>query len=257
MKIDFTIGADPELFLIDPKTGRFISSIDKIGGTKTDPRPIGEGCAVQEDNVAVEFNIPACNSMEQFIKSLNYNLDYLLSEVSKLGLKLKIIPSANFDEQELADPRALEFGCEPDFNAWTRRMNPRPKAEDASLRSAGGHIHIGFDKTMLNFEQVVRAMDIFVGCEMLEFDMDNKRRLLYGKAGAFRPKNYGVEYRTASNAWIKTDELKAWAYKQTQRALEFVALGREIPDQGIGQIIQNCINNSDKSLLPEVRAYAA
>lgn len=254
-KIRFTIGADPELFLVTPE-GKFVSSIDKIGGSKDEPRSIGAGCAVQEDNVAVEFNIPPAATLAAFTDSLNYNLTYLAKHAASMGLVLAIVPSANFDKNELADPRALKFGCEPDFNAWTTSMNPSPEAEDKSLRSAGGHIHIGFDMQQLDFEQVVRAMDIFVGCEMLEFDKDDKRRLLYGKAGAFRPKEYGIEYRTASNAWIKTDELKAWAYHQTQKALEFVASGKIIPVDGIGQIIQNCINNSDMTLLPKVREYA-
>lgn len=256
-KIIFTIGADPELFLRAVRSGKFVSSIDKIGGTKELPMPIGEGCAVQEDNVAVEFNIPVCHTPDEFVTGLNYNLNYLKKVAMDMGLELCIVPSANFDKDELADPRAMEFGCEPDFNAWTRKVNPRPRTEDKSLRSAGGHIHVGFDKDTYDFEQVVRAMDIFVGCEMLEFDTDTKRRLLYGKAGAFRPKDYGIEYRTASNAWIQTEDRMKWAYHQTQKALEFVSKGKIIPADGVGVMIQSCINNSDLTLLNEVREYAA
>ncbi len=254
--IKFTIGADPELFLSDAQ-GNFVSSIGLIGGSKDNPRPIGQGCAVQEDNVAVEFNIPPCDSLESFVKGLNYNLTYLDNFAKEKGLTLAIVPSADFPKEQLANPAARVFGCDPDYNAWTRGMNPRPKCDNKNLRSAGGHIHVGFDKNKLDFEQVVRAMDIFVGCEMLTFDKDTSRRKLYGKAGAFRPKDYGVEYRTASNAWIRTDELKAWAYKQTQKALEFVASGKVIPEEGIGEVIQRCINESDESLLKDVRAYAA
>lgn len=251
----FTIGCDPEIFLKSPD-GQFISSIGLIGGTKDSPAPIGNGCAVQEDNVAVEFNIPPADSLEGFINSVNYNLTYLEQVASKLGLELSIVPSAVFTSEQLLDPRAREFGCEPDYNAWTRQRNPRPDAVDKALRSAGGHIHIGFDDSELDFEQVVRAMDIFVGCEMLTFDKDTRRRELYGKAGAFRRKAYGVEYRTASNAWVVSDELKAWVYNQTEKALEFVKSGKKIPDTGIGEIIQKCINTSDVSLLPKVREFA-
>ncbi len=38
------------------------------------------------------------------------------------------------------------------------------------------------------------------------YDKDTERRGMYGKAGAFRPKPYGVEYRTLSNAWLSNDE---------------------------------------------------
>lgn len=152
---------------------------------------------------------------------------------------------------------AQVFGCEPDYNVWLQDVNPRPHCDNPNLRSAGGHIHIGFNSNELDFEEVVKAMDAFVGCEMVTFDKDTNRRLLYGKAGAFRRKSYGVEYRTASNAWIQNDELKRWVYTQTQKAVEFVASGKKIPRKGIGEIIQKCINTSDESLLPQVREYVA
>lgn len=251
----FTIGADPELFFFDPKADKYISSIGLIGGSKKEPRPIGKGCAVQEDNVAVEFNIPVCHDLSSFVEGLEYNLQYLESTAKSLGLVLAIDPSARFTEDQLANPAALVFGCEPDYNAWTRSINPRPHCDDPALRSAGGHIHVGFDDKELDFEQVVRAMDIFVGCEMVEFDDDTARRKLYGGPGAFRRKSYGIEYRTASNAWIKSREKMTWAYDQTKKALEFVASGKIIPADGIGKTIQECIINSDRTLLGNVRGW--
>jgi hypothetical protein len=188
------------------------------------------------------------------VDSINYNLKYLEGEVAKMGLTMVMRPSGVFTPDELADPRAQEFGCEPDYNAWTRSINPRPHAADQNLRSAGGHIHIGYRD--LDPEQVVRAMDVFVGAQMLEFDDDTRRRSLYGKAGAFRFKPYGVEYRTASNAWITSDERKEWVYNQTRKALEFVSRGVHIPADGIGTTIQTCINESKKELLPEIYAFA-
>jgi hypothetical protein len=260
--MNFTIGADPELFLRNA-AGEFVSSIGLIGGTKEAPKPIGEGCAVQEDNVAVEFNIPPCDSIESFVAKLDYNMDYLKSEAEKLGLVLAIEPSGMFPWEQLETPESRVFGCDPDFNAWTRQQNPRPTNVAANLRSAGGHIHVGFDWKKYNFEQVVRAMDVFVGCEMLEFDEDTERRKLYGKAGAFRRKPYGIEYRTASNAWIKSRELMEWAYRQTEKALTFVEKGKAtLPDvnglagDNISYKIVHTINNSDKRYLPEIRAFA-
>ena len=34
---DYTIGSDPELFIINTKTKKVVSAIDKIPGTKADP----------------------------------------------------------------------------------------------------------------------------------------------------------------------------------------------------------------------------
>ena len=246
----YTKGADPELFLRNPTTGQFISSIGLIGGSKDFPMSIGEGCAVQEDNVAVEFTIPPCESAQAFVDSINYNLKYLTERASEMGLELCIQPSAVFGPDQLDNPAAQEFGCEPDFNAWKDgAINPKPKAPNPNLRSAGGHIHVATDLDIL---EVVKAMDLFVGVQMLEFDHDEDRRLLYGKAGAFRKKSYGVEYRTASNAWIQSDERIRWVWEQTERALEFVKAGNKITEEQ-GKRIQRCINESDRDLMEELQ----
>lgn len=248
------IGADPELFLQAPD-GKFVSSVGLIGGSKAHPMPIDEeGCAIQEDNVAVEYNIPACKSADEFLHYNKKVLANITERAQQMGLSLKIIPSAVFDEDQLQTPEACEFGCEPDFNAWKNgTANPRPHADDQNLRSAGGHIHIGGVKD-LNPLHLVQAMDLFVGCQMVTFDNDTRRRLLYGGPGAFRPKKYGVEYRTASNAWIATDERIKWAYDQTQKAVDWVRAGNVI-DEEWGLKIQECIMNSDMQLLQEINQH--
>lgn len=246
------LGADPELFLRNKLTGDFISSVGLIGGSKDFPMPIGEGCAVQEDNVAVEFNIPPCKTAEDFIRSINYNKEYLHKRATELGLELVIQPSAKFSNDQLTTPAARNFGCEPDFNAWKDgEANPRPKANDPNLRSAGGHIHVEVPDGM-DILAVVKAMDLFVGCMMVEFDQDMDRRKLYGKPGAFRKKPYGVEYRTASNVWITTDERIRWAWEQTDKALNFVAEGYVL-DSDDAVLIQKCINESDLGCLEQLR----
>ena len=66
--MNFTIGADPELFLADAR-GKFISAVGLIGGTKKEPLqvPMYEtGFCVQEDNVAAEFNIPPTDNANTF-----------------------------------------------------------------------------------------------------------------------------------------------------------------------------------------------
>lgn len=243
------LGCDPELFFVD-QAGKYMSSIGLVGGTKDFPMPIGEGCAVQEDNVAVEFNTPPCASADEFVKAINHNLSFLKMHAANYNFDLKIVPSATFSDDQLADPRAQEFGCDPDFNAWKGgEQNPRPKASDANLRSAGGHIHI---ETEFDCLEVVKAMDLFVGCMMLEFDTDADRRRLYGKAGAFRKKSYGVEYRTASNAWITSDERIRWVWDQTDKALDFVKNGYTLTDED-GYLIQKCINESDLGALAQLK----
>lgn len=243
-------GCDPEVFLID-SVGKYISSVGLFGGSKDFPRDIGEGCAVQEDNVTVEFNTPPCASAADYIKSIRYNLDYIRTRAEELGYKLAIVPSAVFEDDQLQTEGAKTFGCEPDFNAWKDgAINDRPTCTNPNLRSAGGHIHITIPEG-LNHLDIVKAMDWFVGCQMLRFDTDSGRRELYGKAGAFRKKSYGVEYRTASNKWIETDDLISWAWNQTDKAVDWVKNGNSFTEEQ-GTLIQNCINNSDITLLDQL-----
>lgn len=245
----FTIGCDPELFL--KQNNKHVVAIGLVGGTKDMPRPLDDkGHAVLEDNVAVEFNIPPAHNHEEFCKSIQHVMQKLKEELPDYSFSEE--SAVLFDKEDLWHPQALEFGCEPDFNAWTKDMNPRPEATNETLRSAGGHVHVG---TNLDKIQVIRAMDLFLGVPSIKLDTGVLRRQLYGKAGAFRPKEYGVEYRTLSNFWIFKQELIEWVYNQTKKALDFVQQGNEISDEQ-GQVIQDCINNSnEKAYETLVRTY--
>jgi len=235
----FTLGADPELFLL--KNGKPFSAIGLIGGTKEEPKPMQKrGFFVQEDNVSVEFNVPPAYNHQEFIDNIQYVMTSLKKKLKKFELSED--SALVFPEEQLIHPQAQEFGCEPDYNAWTKEMNPRPKATDASLRSAGGHVHIGTKEDPI---EVIRAMDLFVGCPSIKLDKGLLRRQLYGKAGAFRPKRYGCEYRTLSNFWIFSKEKIQWVYDQTARAIDFVESGETI-DPKHADIIQECINNSSE-----------
>lgn len=244
LAINALVGADPELFLINPEN-KYISSVKKFGGTKHNPRAIGQDCYVQEDNVAVEFNIPPAKTVDAFLSSINFSLGKIKERANALHLDLAIVPAARFDEDQLRTPQAKVFGCEPDRNAWTLSENPSPQCSDANLRSAGGHVHVGC--TEFSAFDIIRAMDLFLGVPSIVLDRDTTRRQLYGKAGAYRMKSYGAEYRTLSNFWLKTDELKKWVFAQTHKALDFLSLGNRL-EKADGEDIQKCINESDMNL---------
>ncbi len=240
----FRIGADPEAFLVN-KDGKYISSVGLIGGSKQSPLQLGDGFAIQEDNVAVEYNIPPCASAAEFVSAINVGLKHLRDRVSKYGLELKFSPSANFTPDQLDSYQAKVFGCEPDLNAWTMKFNKRPSTKDKSLRSCGGHIHI---QTKADPFLVGRWMDAIAGLPFVTIDTDAKRRLLYGKAGAMRIKDYpGMEYRTLSNKWLETDDLKVLVFNWTKKATEIAEAGIEIPNK-IGIKIRRAINTSDAKL---------
>lgn len=240
------IGADPEVFLQDAQGG-LVSAIDKIGGSKENPRPLddlGEGFAVQEDNVALEYNIPPANSAEMFVDHIQMAMKYLQMEVARYGLQFNTQSAAFWPKEQLLHPKALEFGCDPDFNAWDNgRRNPRPKADDHTLRSCGGHIHVGHRfKTQKDVLAFIRRMDLFLAVPSVILDEGDLRKQLYGKAGAFRFKPYGCEYRVLSNFWIFDPQLIKWVYQNTEMALE----EQDFVIDGDKELILQAINKNDK-----------
>lgn len=248
-KFSITAGCDPEMFL-QSTLGELRSSVGLIGGTKIAPQPLplGDGYAVQEDNVAVEFNIPpAANSME-FINSINKTLAFLTGIVrDNYGMEFSRLSAASFPDDQLMSAAAQEFGCEPDFNCWTGKKNPKPAAEDKNLRSCGGHVHIGFDRKEIDTMSVMKMMDLHLGVPSVLMDKGDLRKQLYGKAGAYRDKSFGGEYRVLSNFWIFEDSLIKWAWDNTERAVNAAGSRLALSNDDEARII-NCINTNDKSL---------
>ncbi len=98
-------------------------------------------------------------------------------------------------------------------------------------------------------------MDLFIGAQLVKYDKDTARRELYGKAGAFREKDYGVEYRTPSNYWITSQDMMRWVYGQCELAEQFVKQGNVLENDEIGQLIQDTINESSIEKLVELNDY--
>lgn len=247
---NFSIGTDPELFL--EKNNEIISAEGMIGGTKNEPKLISdEGHAIQEDNVMIEFNIPACKDVESFKKHINFVKEYLKTLVSLFGCILNFSASAVLDKKYLQTEQAKTFGCEPDYNVYLKEINQSPNSK-TNLRTCGGHIHIGYDNPDVpTSEKIIYAMDALLGLESIILDKDDRRREMYGKAGCFRFKDYGVEYRTLSNFWIETDRLMEWAFNKTVKAIELVNSGKiDLIIDKYSDDIKDAIdtNNKEKAL---------
>lgn len=245
-KHSFMLGCDPELFLQDAAEG-FISSIGRIGGSKQFPRPLelGDGYAVQEDNVAIEFNIPAAEAKESFINNITKAREYLARMVAEQGLHFSKVSAVSFPITQLLDPQAMEFGCDPDFNAWANgRVNRKPKAADPTLRSAGGHVHVGYGfKSKQEVIAFTKYMDLFLGVPSTLMDNGDLRKQLYGKWGAFRYKPYGMEYRVLSNYWVFEEKLIGWVWDQVNVAMDAWQNNKDILNR---ELIHEAINNNNK-----------
>ena len=202
------IGADPEFFV--ERDGKIVPVFGLLGGSKSKPRTVRDG-ALQEDNVLAEINIkPAATAMD-FIRNIGIvrqQLDEVLNPYHSL------VASTHFFEEDilLNNPQSFAFGCEPDLNCWTQQPNIKPSPV-TTMRSAGGHVHIGYDNPTPEKSFAIAAMcDIFMGIPSVMLDEDRQRRSLYGKAGACRIKPYGVEYRALSNFWLGSPMLMYWVF---------------------------------------------
>lgn len=246
---NWTIGSDIEVFVQNRKTKEVISAEQYIKGTKYEPfnfDPLNKYFAISLDNVLAEFCIPPSKTAEEFLSFIDKSRGYIDSILPK-RLCTVALPAAKLAYKWLQTPIAQLFGCEPDINVWLRQVNEPPAATESNLRSAGFHIHIGYDNPQDEVnEKLIKAMDLFVGVPSVLQEPDNDRKKLYGKAGSFRVKDYGAEYRVPSNYLLQDKKLTKWVFGATVRAIGFVNDGRADELDTSGDLIQAAINESDK-----------
>lgn len=222
-----SIGSDVEVLLRD-RESNLVSSIGLIGGDKIFPFNVEKG-NLQEDNVLAEFAIEPATSKEEFVTNINTVLGSLKAKIGELDLQVDISSSAIYPPCQLEHPLARQFGCDPDYDGWTGNRNRRPRPQEVGrLRTCGGHIHVGFDFEGDGDEEkrkLIQWMDAYLGLPSVMLDTDRRRRTVYGRSGAYRDKEYGVEYRVLSNFWIRSEELMAYVYDQTQKAYDRMLQG--------------------------------
>jgi hypothetical protein len=256
--IKITMGADPELFVKDRATNKYISPHTFLPGTKHKPYTTEYG-AVQVDGLAAEFNIKPASSSDHFQFFIEQTIRSLKTYLPP-NHSLVVSPTATFDQAywDNLPEHVKELGCDPDFNAWTSRPNDRPDDGGKPFRTAGGHIHIGWlhGKQMVenphspghmdDCATIVRQLDFMLGIPSLLWDRDSARRKLYGKAGAFRPKPYGVEYRPLSNTWLRNKSLTNYVYHTTFHTVRNLLKGNvDLIEEQVQDRAQRTIDNDD------------
>lgn len=252
---NFTVGADPELFLINTKTGKVVSSIGIIPGEKGNPwrgDDMPSGFGIEIDNILAEFNIPPVTDSISFVNNIEYMKNYISSFVKEKDKNLDILCAASKEvpEDQLQSPEAKMFGCSVDYNVYTERPNPKPQGERTNLRSAGFHIHFGYPEyNIIDSLTLIKYFDMYIGVPSVILDTDKKRRKLYGKAGCFRLTGYGFEYRVLSSAMMKTPDLLRKVWCGIERSVsEFNNNGKIYNET----VIQDIINNNNTKLAKEL-----
>ncbi len=95
-------------------------------------------------------------------------------------------------------------------------------------------------------------MDAVLGIPAILLDDGLLRKQLYGKAGAFRPKEYGVEYRSLSNFWVFSPEIikellrnfKYFVGAQYYIDIDIATLSKN--KQSIHEMVEIAINTNDR-----------
>lgn len=251
--MNIQIGADPELFI---QNGRHILSAHTLpAGTKKKPLETDHG-SIQVDGTALEFNVRPAETEEDFLKNTKDVMGDMSSFLKAFYPKARLIarPTVYFGRRKLSTmpDYAVALGCERDYNAYTKAPNRAPNS-NTPFRTGSGHVHISWTKDASltdkkHFEQccrIVTELDYYLGLPSLLWDKDQKRRLLYGRAGAFRPKPYGLEYRVLSNKWLETDGQIRWIFRRAKYATEKALARQSWLTTAYQDLAQRYINNSD------------
>lgn len=200
-----TIGFDIEFFIANDKTGDIVPACGLIGGTKKEHTTLGE-FEVHEDNVSLEVNSPVFTAPQQVYNWL-HKIDRRINTWLKLEKKNFYVPERYYQEvisfptQTLlaAGQQALEIGCDPDFCAYNDPVQAPRQIDtgkfEAGFRYVGGHIHLGYEThKQIPHKYVARLLDIVL---VAYAGISSERAKTYG-LGLFRPKPYGIEYRSLS-----------------------------------------------------------
>ena len=227
-----SLGMDPEAMVLSPD-GKLKSAIGIVPGSKEEKCILKNGHAAYYDNVLAEFNLAPGRSKEEVVA----NLRDCLTQYSELVKPNRLIlqASATYPKGECEHKDAKLFGCSIEMCAYEICVLSPPECK-TTFRSAGGHVHIGYDggvdcpqedRTQEEWEEalfqiawqriwVVRMCDLFLGIPSLLLDKDPSsaaRRKLYGGAGTHRGcPGYGVEYRALSNFWLSRPSLVELIY---------------------------------------------
>ena len=227
-----SMGADPEFFF--QRDDGVAINADYFLPHRTKPKKFdGTMNTLFFDGFQGELNFQSGTCREGVLRrvrgglSAAYQVALAKSKIDGVKYRVALESTVPVEAEILAaaHEEAREFGCDPDFDAYSGGANPPgPDAEDHLFRYSGGHIHIGAtnfeahkvkymfeDKAIMKF---VRLMDILVGVPLVILDRDEgsaSRREIYGRAGCYRKQKYGVEYRVPSNFWLKSPELAGLA----------------------------------------------
>jgi hypothetical protein len=219
-------GSDPE-FMLQDQNGIFRSAIGIVPGNKYKPHKVGKN-RYYYDNVMAECTVLPAKTRAEAIINFQTSFQNFAKLIAPHNMVIQA--SQEYPPEELAHKDALAIGCDREACVYALREIEPPEAEfiKGTLRSAGGHLHIGsswIKKNPLNCIATIRMCDLFLGTMSIFLDKDKtskRRKELYGKAGRFRIPPHGAEYRSLGNFWLASPKLVGFMYDMCNFIMEFL-----------------------------------
>jgi len=237
-----TLGCDPEFFFSNdgeivgsekvlPEEGlKYDPTKDRCGCDGAHTTPPGSESKFIVDGVQAELNPRPNTCRANLGNEIGACFRKLWKDLKDKGKDFNVDfrPLVDITKAELdsLSEKSKVFGCAPSTNVYQKAEEAKIKVNPKKYlkRSAGGHIHMGWHAgywgggadtpkmkdIMANAEILVPILDLIVAntCVLVDRDPGNiERRKNYGRVGEYRPKDYGIEYRTLSNFWLRSYQL--------------------------------------------------
>lgn len=197
-----TIGADPEIFVVD-ENNILIPAFEFLPDKKTG-NPFWDG-------FQAEFTLESGRTcLAYMVDDIRKMLMRILNEARRKYPRAKLTTQTVFeippDKLLKYNPEYTQLGCAPSLNIYGERTVCDQDPATIPFRSAGAHVHLGIRNFVTdNAPKIVRAMDLLgglVSVSLLDGLEDPIRRRYYGRAGEYRLPAWGIEYRVPSSAML-------------------------------------------------------
>lgn len=230
-------GLDPEVAIVNKTTGigrsahQFIDKkevftfyVDNKKGNNSI-----KGSEVERDGAAIEVRSivdSACrDNIIPYVAEALRQTSLKLDKFENGQFKLSTAASFELDKESFinAPEDVSEFGCQPDYDAYTLQVKSPSCPPGSTTRFTGGHIHAstfgGANSDIKEQAAIAMLFDYLVAVPMVAI-LGNKfaageaeRRAFYGQPGSFRwdTNKKKIEFRTLSGRVLLHPTILAWA----------------------------------------------
>lgn len=243
------LGSDPEFFV--QKDGKVVSSevVGRIDNTY-------DTFDLVRDGIPLELQPDKHNCRQVSFRNIALGMLHTVKTLKKKGLKLDLRTGVTIEKDIFRKIKSEDkrFGCSPTKGLYKDKN--RVTGLRTRFRAAGGHIHYTVKLDSLEEEQnLVKLWDLMVALPFVVLDKDPaniERRKNYGRAGEYRRKDYGIEYRVLSNLWLRHYILWSFATAQMRNAEYILKKEPQLRDKILKEVpwkdVRKAINNNDKDL---------